>query len=91
MDEKLVPFVGTKIVLGKPMSRNEFDFKYHDVKHSSDDNDQEGFLVVYSNPDETTYDSWSPKETFKNCYRELTEGEADFVRVYKPAETTNKA
>jgi hypothetical protein len=64
------PYIGTKIVNAEPMTKNYFDsIKTPNTEFSG--KDQEGYLVVY----EDGYKSWSPKDTFERCYREITNKE----------------
>lgn len=37
---------------------------------------KEGYKVVYSNPDGTTYESWSPKDVFESSYTKVDEDKA---------------
>lgn len=65
-------YIGTKILKGSPLNRREYN-RYRGWTMPVDDNgDDEGYLVIY--PD--GYESWSPKETFKESYRR--EGEMNF-------------
>ena len=65
--EKL--YIGSKLIRGSPMDEVSFfkEFRGRDEKHET----RPGYKVIY--PDE--YISWSPKETFENAYREVTEAE----------------
>ena len=67
-EEKL--YIGTKIITAIPMDEVTFlrDFKGKDV---SNQETRPGYKVTY--PD--GYVSWSPKETFENAYREVTDSE----------------
>ena len=38
-------------------------------------NDEDGYKVIY----EDGYESWSPKEVFERCYREITESEKSLI------------
>ncbi len=68
-------YIGTKMILGEPM--NKFDAAQKisrdmgTVSLDSDGRSEEGYLVRY--PD--GYESWSPKATFENAYRELSNDE----------------
>lgn len=69
-------YIGSKIILAEPMNKCEFD---EGKKQPCGDPKHRGYHVQYSNPDGSKYDSWSPKDVFKNAYREVTVGEADIV------------
>jgi len=64
-------YVGAKIIKAEPMSRFEFlnNIKNQDVPTALDDED--GYYVLY--PD--GYESWSPKATFEEAYRLVSDGE----------------
>lgn len=59
-------YIGTKIIQAKPMNRGEYN-KYRGWEIPVDENpEDEGYLVKYKDG----YESWSPKETFEEAYRE---------------------
>lgn len=59
-------YVGTKIIQAKPMNRGEYN-KYRGWEIPKDENpEDEGYLVKYKDG----YESWSPKKTFEEAYRE---------------------
>ncbi len=67
-------YVGTKIVMAREMDEVTF------LKRKNPDLDDNretrlGYLVCY----EDGYTSWSPKEVFERCYRELTKQEKDMA------------
>lgn len=62
-------YVGTKVVLAKPMTRHEWDETNGRPYGTMED--QDGYMVTY----EDGYVSWSPKATFDRCYREISPGE----------------
>jgi hypothetical protein len=47
--------------------------------HPSYKNGEEGYEVLYPNPNGETYVSWSPKDVFEDAYRTLTDYECDFI------------
>jgi len=49
-------YIGTKIVKAEPMSKDGVD----------------GYKVIYDNPNNTKYQSWSPKDVFDEAYTELS-------------------
>jgi hypothetical protein len=61
-------YIGTKIVEAEPMDDPDPEF---------DEDPAEGYKVVY----EDGYESWSPKEIFERCYREVTDLEAELIGV----------
>ena len=70
--EKAMPeskvYIGTKVVKAYPMSRTEFKPA---TPGDGTPPDEPGYCVEY----EDGYRSWSPKETFERCYREMTDQE----------------
>ena len=54
-------YIGTKIIQAEPMESPD----------SSIDEPAPGYKVVY----EDGYESWSPREIFERCYREVTDAE----------------
>jgi hypothetical protein len=60
-------YIGTKIVQAEPMDDPNNDDNVGDPAP--------GYKVVY----EDGYESWSPKEVFERCYREVTEDEYNLV------------
>lgn len=71
-EEKL--YIGSKLIKGTPMDENTFleTFKKQTL---FDGKTRLGYKVIY--PD--GYVSWSPKETFENAYREVTQGEKALI------------
>lgn len=66
MSEKLKRYIGTKIIMARPMTRGLYN-NYRGWAIPSNENPQDdGYLVVY--PD--NYESWSPAEVFEAAYRE---------------------
>ena len=68
-------FIGTKRILAKPMTRQEYN-DYRGRELPSDENgDDEGYLVEYldggqpNDPNHTGYISWSPKAIFESTYQ----------------------
>ncbi len=58
-------YIGVKIIEATPAQ-----------KHTCTKNDCaegiEGYKVVYSQPDGSTYESWSPKDVFEEAYTEVS-------------------
>lgn len=66
-------YIGTKIVKAESMSYYEFNSIDSELikKSGGKPQDREGYKIEY----EDGYKSWSPKEVFERCYREITESE----------------
>ena len=69
------PFIGTKMILARPMGRGEYN-TYRGWQIPLDENPaDEGFLVEYvdggasNHPGHAGYISWSPKDVFERAYR----------------------
>lgn len=81
----MIPYIGTKRILAKPMTRLEYnEYRNWELPEDEDGSDA-GFLVEYvdggqsNHPDHEGYISWSPAEVFENAYygtEGLTFGEA---------------
>ncbi len=66
-DEKV--YIGTKIIRAVPMDKYAFECEKDNVPPSPETRRiEEGYKVTY----EDGYKSWSPKEVFERCYREIT-------------------
>ena len=63
--------IGTKIIRFQPMTNIDFTGKF---KKYFGTVTEEGYHVQYDNPDESVYDSWSPKEVFDAAYRDVSKG-----------------
>ena len=68
-------FIGTKMILARPMGRGEYN-TYRGWEIPADENPlDEGFLVEYpdggksNHPAHSGYISWSPKDVFERAYR----------------------
>lgn len=68
-------FIGTKMILARPMGRGEYN-TYRGWQIPLDENPaDEGFLVEYvdggasNHPGHAGYISWSPKDVFERAYR----------------------
>ena len=64
MAEELKTYIGVKQLQARPMTRGE----YSDYRGN-----EPGYLVVYPQPDGSTYESWSPKDVFEAAYLELSD------------------
>lgn len=63
-EDKMKTYVGTKIVSAEPEIRNDLNYVA-----------SPGYKIVY----EDGYTSWSPKDVFERCYREVTTSEASII------------
>lgn len=69
-DIDLVSYIGTKVVLAKPMTNSEW------VKGKNQESTgQDGYLVIYDNG----YRAWSPKDVFDIHYRPITQSEKQTI------------
>jgi hypothetical protein len=67
MSEKLQQYIGVKIVMAAPMTREMFHHKKDGRLPSEDDVQQPGYFVVY--PD--GYESWCPRDQFESANRRM--------------------
>lgn len=75
-DVQLQSYVGTKIILAKPMMENDWlTSKGEANKSELLGGNREGYLVIYDN----SYRAWSPKEAFEGSYRLLRNSEKSIV------------
>ena len=84
-------YVGTKIILAEPMTDVEFKRSIRDIPTAEVEEGspfKQGYYVQYPQPDGGYYDSWSPKEVFESCYRELLNEEKQLI--YNNDEHNNK-
>jgi hypothetical protein len=70
--ENLKAYVGTKVILARPMTNVEFKKEKGEALNEPP---KEGYRVEY--PD--LYVSWSPKETFENAYRLVSKDEISMI------------
>lgn len=69
-DVDLVVYIGTKVLLAKPMTNSEW------VKDKNQESTgQDGYLVIYDNG----YRAWSPKDVFETHYRAITQSERQTI------------
>lgn len=64
----LKQYKGTKTVKAEPMAKSAAVAKGW-ARPSEGNEDVPGYHVQYTNPDGSTYDSWSPKEVFEKSYQ----------------------
>ncbi len=62
-------YIGTKIIKAEPMTQERFEAEKRNCECAQ--GKTEGYKVVY----EDGYVSWSPKEVFERCYREISDKE----------------
>lgn len=65
----LKKYLGTKVVEARPMNEIEAESIGYARKNSDHHEYREGYHVQYTNPDGSTYDSWSPKDVFEEAYK----------------------
>ena len=66
---KLKLYIGTKMVKAEPMVKSAAVAKGWARPSSEGNEDVPGYHVQYTNPDGSTYDSWSPKDVFEKSYQ----------------------
>lgn len=64
----LKQYIGTKKVKAEPMVKSAAIAKGW-ARASEGNPDTPGYHVQYTNPDGSTYDSWSPKDVFEKSYQ----------------------
>lgn len=67
-NKTLKQYIGTKMVKAEPMAKSAAVAKGW-ARPSEGNEDVPGYHVQYTNPDGSTYDSWSPKEVFEKSYQ----------------------
>lgn len=68
-NKTLKQYIGTKMVKAEPMAKSAAVAKGWARPSSEGNEDVPGYHVQYTNPDGSTYDSWSPKEVFEKSYQ----------------------
>lgn len=67
-NKTLKQYIGTKMVKAEPMAKSAAVAKGW-ARPSEGNEDVPGYHVQYTNPDGSTYDSWSPKDVFEKSYQ----------------------
>lgn len=62
-------YIGTKHVKAEYMNELAAEEKGYARKNEDNHEWREGYHVQYTNPDGSTYDSWSPKDVFERSYK----------------------
>ena len=65
----LKKYIGTKVVEARPMNEIHAESVGYARKNIDNHEWREGYHVRYTNPDGSTYDSWSPKSVFEEAYK----------------------
>ena len=65
----LKQYIGTKMVKAEPMAKSAAVAKGWARPSLEGNEDVPGYHVQYTNPDGSTYDSWSPKDVFEQSYQ----------------------
>ena len=68
-NKTLKQYIGTKMVKAEPMAKSAAVAKGWARPSSEGNEDVPGYHVQYTNPDGSTYDSWSPKDVFEQSYQ----------------------
>lgn len=68
-NKTLKQYIGTKMVKAEPMAKSAAVTKGWARPSSEGNEDVPGYHVQYTNPDGSTYDSWSPKDVFEKSYQ----------------------
>ena len=76
----LKKYIGTKVVKARPMNEIDAESIGYARKNSDHHEYREGYHVQYTNPDGSTYDSWSPKDVFEKAYK-LVETPLDRLKI----------
>ena len=65
----LKQYIGTKMVKAEPMAKSAAVAKGWARPSLEGNEDVPDYHVQYTNPDGSTYDSWSPKDVFEKSYQ----------------------
>jgi len=79
MGEKMLAYIGTKVILAEHMTKGAFNAGFKGVVHPEGKADEEGYHVQYSNPDGSKYDAWSPTVVFERAYRVISDDEIKLI------------
>ncbi len=78
----LKQYVGTKTVKAEPMNESVAVEKGFARANKDGHTWREGYHVQYTNPDGSTYDSWSPKDVFEKSYQyQIAEDFKDYQKI----------
>ena len=84
-------YIGTKQVKAEPMNELAAVEKGYARKNEDNHEWREGYHVQYTNPDGSTYDSWSPKSVFESSYNVCDERQVAMVCFPLTHGSINKA
>ena len=84
-------YIGTKQVMAEPMDELAAVEKGFARKNEDNHEWRQGYHVQYTNPDGSTYDSWSPKEVFERSYNVCDDGQIAMVCFPLTTKSINKA
>lgn len=62
-------YLGIKQAMAEPMNEQAAVAKGFARKNTDSHEWRDGYHVQYTNPDGSTYDSWSPRQVFEQSYR----------------------
>lgn len=68
-NKTLKQYIGTKMVKAEPMAKSAAVAKGWARPSLEGNEDVPGYHVQYTNPDDSTYDSWYPKDVFEKPYQ----------------------
>lgn len=71
---KMPVYIGTKVIQAIPMTQEDF-LKQKGEWQDGQETYGDGYLVRYDDG----YRSWSPKDVFERCYRQLTQQEIHLI------------
>lgn len=63
-------YLGIKQAMAEPMNEQAAVAKGFARKNTDSHEWRDGYHVQYTNPDGSTYDSWSPRQVFEQSYRQ---------------------
>lgn len=75
--EQSKSYIGTKVVRAIPMDSKQWK-EFKKIPQNENEEVSGGYKVTYDDG----YVSWSPKEVFERCYREITSQEKSLIRSY---------
>jgi len=76
-------YLGCKLIKAEQMDRDTFTRTIQEKEPIAEVENENGYHVIYPNPNGKEYHSWSPKSIFNSAYREVTDYEMAFVTKTK--------
>ena len=94
INKTMKTYIGTKQVMAEPMDELAAVEKGFARKNEDNHEWRQGYHVQYTNPDGSTYDSWSPKQVFEQAYKRadnfLDRLQIEFNELKTRLDTLNK-